>query len=77
MIRMKICKCDRCGRIYEDNEIYMIDQYVDVRFGKNNPIGIMVRTNNGKEPFFDLCDSCLRDFESFFGKTLYKSSGRR
>lgn len=70
-MKVKVCKCDRCGRIFEPtmgdgeffNKVILIgDQTFD-----------LVDSVCDTEAEYDICDSCYEDFHRWFRRGKIKN----
>lgn len=66
---MKLCKCDRCGELfepsYEDNDFY--SRVIEVgheSFNLRDPIGEIEAT-------YDICDHCYEEFLEWIENKKY------
>ena len=66
---MKVCKCDRCGRIFEPTEKSDGEFYSRVIEVGEETFGI-TNTEATIEITLDICDSCYNSFLSW--KTMYQ-----
>lgn len=67
---MKVCKCDRCGAIFEphekDHDFYgRIIQVGEETFG-------LVDTEGDINEVYDICDSCYEDFQRWLRRGALK-----
>ena len=67
---MKVCKCDRCGNIFEPynngREFYSrVIQTGEETFG-------LMDTECDIDQCYDLCDSCYEDFQRWFKRGALK-----
>lgn len=57
----RVIKCDRCGKVYIKNSNHWVyDKVNDIVHGVR-----LLGTGIAREPEYDLCDSCIRDFQDF------------
>ena len=60
----EVKKCDRCGKIYEKNEMHKAKEYHPT---PRNIVGIAAIDKYLKtDRFFELCDDCLTEFFDYF-----------
>ncbi|MBQ0089514.1 MAG: hypothetical protein KBT27_09310 [Prevotellaceae bacterium] len=76
---MTICKCDRCGMVYDKNALIVKPGSLQQSFVLTStiPNGVVITTNNGADLSYDLCDHCLKAFEAFMAKELFKTEEKR
>ena len=57
----KAKKCDRCGKYYDGNTRFPVDQHGDIYIES-----VMTMTTGGYHyKNYDLCDDCIKDFKKF------------
>lgn len=71
---MKVCKCDRCGKVFEptgysNGEFYnRVIQLGEETFGLTNIEGVIDET-------FDICEDCYKDFQRWIKRGRIKNNG--
>lgn len=62
-MKMKVCKCDRCGKIYspvlKDDDFYSrVIQVSEETFGLTDVTGDVIES-------YDICDTCYSSFQDW------------